>query len=63
MLYALTPPCVRDVYQSVAGLNDSGIAVFAWIGFKIQGGLPRVSILRNGEVQRRTAFGCVVINQ
>ena len=56
MLYALTPPCVRDVYQSVAGLNDSGIAVFAWIGVKIQGGANNNKV-RNSDIGSNNGLG------
>ena len=47
----------------VERLDDGGIRVFAGFAFEHECGVPLFPITAHGDIQRRTAFGRVIVNE
>ena len=56
-------PGIGDVEIAVSALNDCGIRVFAGLIFKGVEHFEVLSIGADGEVERRTVFGAVVVDE
>lgn len=63
MFHLLTFPSVAEVDESVGGLDDGRIAKFALGLFQDEGSLPVNAVPTEGEIQRASPVGGMVVNE
>lgn len=63
VLNSLTVPCVCDMNEAVARLNDRGITVFSGRRFQNESRVPVLAVGRFRQIQRRSALCRMIINE
>ena len=63
MLHVFTLPRVGHMQLAITRLNDRRIRVFTWFGLEYDTVAPLSQVVRERQIERTAAAGCVVIDQ